>query len=323
MEPTTLTDEQIELRRGRITGSRIAGVCGLSPWSTPLDVYLEMRGEGPPRTVNKNMKRGIFLEPGIRKWAADYTGLRIEKAKKPGTVIHPDFDWIAASPDGVAYDEGKPGQPVAAIEIKAPDPYSPRIHDWGDPLEQEDSIPSYVIPQCIWEAACLGVQETICTALIGGDIRIYRVEFRQKLFDVMVDKAASFLTLVKAGTPPPLDGSDSAARWLADQYPNHVGVTYLQADDQIMEHVEGLKKVTGQIKELEASKQLAQNMIKKWLGENPGLTSAHGKISWKTATRRSLQQKKLVEWMTANHPEELKKFYEEKSSRTFRVPRKW
>jgi len=315
-DPTTLTDEQIELRKGRITGSRIAAVCGLNPWSTPLDVWLEMTGQGPPRVVNKNMKRGIFLEGGIREWAADYTGLDIVKPPAPGTIIHPEFDWIAASPDGVAYDEGH--NRVAAVEIKSPDPYSDGIRDWGDPTEQEDSIPSYHIPQCIWEAACLGVDSTICSALIGGDVRIYRVEYKPKLFEAMAERAEAFLQLVKSGTPPPLDGSDSASRWLADQFPRHTGETFLQADDQIIEHIEGLKLVTEQIKELEAAKKLAKNMIKKWLGENPGLTFPGGRISWKASTRTSLQQKELVEWMKANHPEKLAEFQAKITTRNFR-----
>ncbi len=311
MDPTTLTDEQIAIREGRITGSRIGAVCGLNPDATALDVYLEMRGEGPPRTVNEHMKRGIFLEDGIRNWTAHNLGIRIEKTP---TVIHPDYDWIAASPDGAAYQDD---DLIAAMEIKCPSPYSPRIHDWGDPTEQADAIPSCHIPQCVWEAGCLSAPETICSALIGGVVKIYRIPYKQQLFDRMAEIAEPFLKRVKEGRPPPLDGSASAARWLADQFPHHTGVTYIQADDRIMEHIEGLARVTAQMKALDADKLLAQNMIKKWLGSNPGLTSPHGRISWKVAARNQLKQKELVEWMKANHPEELSNFYEKRESRRF------
>ncbi len=305
----TLTPYQMEMRKGKITGSRIAAICGLSPWATPLDVYLEMTDQAPPTPDNAAMERGRFLENGLRDWLAKRTGLHITDT---GTVEHPEFDWIAATPDGAAFEGDKL---VAAVEIKSPGPNT--IRDWGKPEEQEDAIPSYVIPQCIWEAACLGAPETICSALIGGDLRTYRIEYSPKLFEVMVDKAAAFLTLVKTGNPPPLDGSDSAARWLADQFPSHIGVTFIQADDEIMGQITDLKIATERIKELDQAKALAQNMIKKWLGENPGLTSPLGKISWKSAARNQLKQKELVEWMKANHPEELSRFYEEKETRRF------
>jgi putative phage-type endonuclease len=63
-------DEWLEQRRHGIGGSDAAAALGLSPWKTPLSLYLEKTGDARPFRDNESMLWGRVLEPAIR---AEYT----------------------------------------------------------------------------------------------------------------------------------------------------------------------------------------------------------------------------------------------------------
>lgn len=108
------SEEWFAQRVGRITGSKIGAILGLSPFATPDDVLRDMVREY--HGAEKDFKGNIATEHGTRNEPnalADYvieTGNQVNEAP---FVLHPDFDWLGASPDGYVGDD-------KLIEIKCP-----------------------------------------------------------------------------------------------------------------------------------------------------------------------------------------------------------
>src|SRR5690348_7975827 len=101
-------------RIGRITASRVGAILGLSKYRTSADVLRDMVREalGAPSefTGNEATRYGETHEAD----ALDAYEQRYGTIIKPsGIVVHPLYDWLAASPDGLVGEHG-------LVECKCP-----------------------------------------------------------------------------------------------------------------------------------------------------------------------------------------------------------
>lgn len=204
----SLAAAQLALRRTGVTGTDLPAILGLSPWRTPLDVWLDKAGKAgkaPPVAQNEDMERGTFLEDGARRWYAHRTGaLRVEQ---PGTVVSRRNPLVIATPDGVAHFTGD----VRALEIKMPS----SAHGWGEP--GTDAIPPYYLPQVLWELAALDLPKADVFAVLDGKPRLYHVARDVELEGLLAEHAERFWRdHVVAGKPPEVTHRDAETvkRWL-------------------------------------------------------------------------------------------------------------
>jgi len=105
--------EWFEARANRITGSAIGAILGLSPFASRADVMRRMvrdcHGQPSEFTGNVATEYGTINEPNA---LTDYQ-MQHNKVVECGFIVHPDFEWLGASPDGLIGDDG-------LIEIKCP-----------------------------------------------------------------------------------------------------------------------------------------------------------------------------------------------------------
>lgn len=103
------------LRKGRITGSRIAPILGLSPYSTRVDVLREMvrQAHGVPAEFTGNVatEYGNEHEPDAMAAYEQSRGVMLHSAQD--FVVHPQHDFLGVSPDGLVDDNGM-------VECKCP-----------------------------------------------------------------------------------------------------------------------------------------------------------------------------------------------------------
>ena len=108
------TDDWFAARQGRLTASRVPAILGHSKYRTADDVLREMVREsyGYEREFQGNAATqwGNEQEPRAR---ADYEADTGHWVDEVGLVVHPEHDWLAASPDGLIEDDGY-------LEIKCP-----------------------------------------------------------------------------------------------------------------------------------------------------------------------------------------------------------
>jgi putative phage-type endonuclease len=111
-EPAQRSKEWFEKRKGRVTGSVVGGILGLSPYMTRSDVLRNMVREalGAEREFQGNVATdyGSFNESGAMVEFQMESGL---KCKEAYFIQHED--WLGASPDAWVSDGG-------LLEIKCP-----------------------------------------------------------------------------------------------------------------------------------------------------------------------------------------------------------
>jgi exodeoxyribonuclease (lambda-induced) len=108
------TAEWFAARKGRVTGSVAGAILGLNPYMTPHDVMRRMvrdyHGAESEFKGNIATEYGSFHEAGA---AIEYTMETGNQVTECGFYVHPDYDWLGASPDGLINKSG-------IIEIKCP-----------------------------------------------------------------------------------------------------------------------------------------------------------------------------------------------------------
>src|SRR5699024_4022746 len=101
-------------RVGKLTASRAGAALGVNPWQTPDDLIRAMvreaHGAAPEFEGNIATQYGQQHEPLAVLDYMSETGVNVVEA---GFYIHPEHDWLGASPDGFIGDDGM-------IEVKCP-----------------------------------------------------------------------------------------------------------------------------------------------------------------------------------------------------------
>lgn len=297
--------------RRRIGGSMIAKILKKSKWGTPLDAFLELtehpvRAQGPfePSANSPDAERGIFLEPAIREWTNRRLygeGLQFEKPT-PGVVVYPEWEWATVSPDGLhgfhpAYDT----RPQALLEIKAP--RRDDISLWGD--EGSDEVPTDALLQTHWGMMVTNAREGVVAALLGGELRIFRVKRDPELEAMMLDRAKQFVEqhVIPNIPPEPTFGDDKNVRFM---FPRDVNPplewSKLTPTEQsvVVEYLQTYAEAKRTEKALEGW----EPQIKMLIGEHSGITVPGGRIDWKANKTAPVRWKELAQALMAGRSEE-------------------
>ncbi|MBO0813815.1 MAG: YqaJ viral recombinase family protein, partial [Actinobacteria bacterium] len=172
----TAADAEWHAWRGRGIGSSdIAGLLGLSPWSSPYSVWLEKVGGGGQRETER-MRWGRAFENEILDEAARRLGVVI--AARQVAATHPRYEWARATLDAT-YAEQPGAAEAGALEAKMT----------GDPRWAE--VPAYYWVQVQWQMEVRQLPACWVAALHGGS--------RLSLWLVQRDRDAGAAMLRVAG----------------------------------------------------------------------------------------------------------------------------
>jgi putative phage-type endonuclease len=186
----SLSEEQLAERHTGIGGSDAAPALALSPYKTPLALFLEKRERPEPSASTLAAFRwGHLLEPVIRQEYATMTG-RVVRLPE-GTLRHPKHSFMLAHVDGVTDDQ-------RIFEAK-----TARTADgWG--RSGSDEVPHHYLIQVQHYLAVTGLEVADIAVLIGGnDFRVYEVPADLDLQEMIVDGEREFWKLVETNTAPP------------------------------------------------------------------------------------------------------------------------
>lgn len=198
-----LTALQISNRTTGIGGSEAAAACGISPWKSPLQVYLEKRGELPPFQGNTKTEWGERLEGAIRQKYAEDTG-RVVRLPAD-TFRSPEHAYMLCHPDGIAEHPTLTDEPLRLYEGKNTE----RGDRWGDP--GTDDIPEEHLIQVQHNMFVLGlVVADVAVLISGNDYRRYEVRADRELQDMLVAKEGELWTRIERGDPPPVTTTEDA-----------------------------------------------------------------------------------------------------------------
>lgn len=100
------SEEWFEARKGRVTGSAVGAILDLDPNATRADIMRRMvrQYHGAPREWNGNIATqwGVTHETEAREDLEAEIGQEVAGAT---FVVHPEMNWLGASPDGYVGDD--------------------------------------------------------------------------------------------------------------------------------------------------------------------------------------------------------------------------
>ncbi|MEV5567586.1 lambda-exonuclease family protein [Streptomyces sp. NPDC052196] len=221
--PAGLDREQwLTVRRKGVGGSEVAAILGMSKYTSPIEVYLDKRGELPlDRPQHPDLAEaaywGLAQEPLIAKAFADRTGLSVIEG--PGTLANVERSWMLANVDRYVLTAGE-STPSSLLEIKTRSAY--QLDEWTG------GVPDGPALQTHWYLAVTGYEHAHVAALLGGNrLMVHRVERDEALIGQLVAIVGEFWRGVLDGTPPAVDGSEATEELLGHLYavtPDRVAV---------------------------------------------------------------------------------------------------
>ncbi|MEU9470489.1 lambda-exonuclease family protein [Streptomyces avermitilis] len=284
LAPDASREEWHAVRKAGIGGSDIAAICGLNPWTSPLEIWLKKTGQTvPPRVdevLSEAAENGHDLEPFVASRFTKKTGLPI--FENPGTLRLPDIPWALVNLDRTTEEDGLPG----VVELKTRSSYA--LNDW---LEE---TPVDVQVQTQWQLLLTGWSFGYTAALIGGQRTIvHRIERDEQLIDDLLAIGAEFWGWVETGTQPPLDGSHATGQLLDRLHANPTRKDVVADAAEVEKWLAIRSAAKEQLEAADIAITEADNHLKAMAGDGTDVyirgelaytwRPRKGQISWKTA----------------------------------------
>ena len=150
----------------------------------------------------------------------------------------------------------------------------------------------------------------------GGNTFKWRfVERDEELISMLIELESDFWDHVQDGTPPPLDGSDATAKFLADRFRDSIPKSHITLPDTAADLLAQYDEACERLETITEQKQRAENLLKEMMGDNEVGTAGGRVITWKSVAQERLDSKTLK----AEHPALCKKYTSKTSYRRFTI----
>jgi putative phage-type endonuclease len=239
--------EQVRDRRKFIGASDVAGILGVSPWKTPIQVWEEKTGRAKPEPISKARERafarGKKLEPYVIEMMCDKLeeqGNDVELIATNKVYTDPEYDFLQCEIDAEIKFNG------THVNVDAKTVQTFMRKEWGH--EDTDEMPVYYSAQFMDGMMITDKPLCIVGALIGlDDIAIY---YLQRDDDIIKHVRSRLLTFwhenVLKDVAPEIMVFDDVKRLY-----NVDNGAEIEATPDIASVVYQLKDVKKQIKDLE------------------------------------------------------------------------
>lgn len=190
----SLTQEQADARARGIGGSEAAAVCGISPWTTPVQLWQVKRGDVPPPDLSDNelVRWGELLEEVIGKEGARRLGFTVHRVRE--TKIDKEHPHMLANIDFRIVGKR------AGLEVKNSSQWT--SEKWGE--IGTDDVPPYYLMQGVHYMRVLDYDEWYYAVLLGGnELLTYRVERDADIEKRLIMLEGRFWECVETGRAPP------------------------------------------------------------------------------------------------------------------------
>lgn len=186
-------------RMGGVGASEAAAAIGVSPYETPLSLYLRKLGLADPPEETEAMRLGTLLEPVVGRLYAERTG----RALGATQVFrrHDRHPHVFATLDGID-DAGN------LVELKTIGQWAASRGALGD--EDTDQVPEHWIVQAHQQMAVFDAGRVEFGVLVGGQsFRHFAVERDEGLVSAVVGGVDAFWrSHVEARVPPAASAAD-------------------------------------------------------------------------------------------------------------------
>jgi putative phage-type endonuclease len=276
-------DHWLRFRNEGVGGSDVAGIMGLSNWTSPISIWNQKTGRVEPEDISGKevVEWGTRLEPLIReKFKSMHPEMRV--LHPDCTLISIDRPWAHANLDGFVRD---PEMGWGVLEIKTAQYDSGWFDEQGN-----ETVPLYYQTQAIHYLSVTGYKFVRFAVLIRGCIYIERLFIPdEEDMQMVVDSVDEFWhEFVEKDVPPTLIvGSPDESRSLYGMYVDH---------DSEYEDVSGIEEWEQRLldydleaqreKDAKAQRALLGNEIKARVGDGLGLRTGSYEVKWVRSEKR-------------------------------------
>lgn len=272
---TLSREEWLQVRKKGLGSSDAAAAVGLNPYQSQLELWLVKTGrdgnlpKDDPNDESSPMYWGTLLEPIVAAHYTKRTGLKVRRVNS--VLQHPEHNWLLANIDREVLGSSE----VSILECKTAGLHGSKL--W------RDGVPEYVQLQVQHQLAVTGKAAADVAVLLGGqELQVHRVVRDDKLIARLLELEARFWAYVESDTPPPADGSDSAAQALQALYPYDSGATLdLRADTKLSTTFSDWLAVKARREELETQEAQYKTTLQQAMGEATRAEFEGGAVSWK------------------------------------------
>lgn len=279
----------LKARTRGIGGSDVGAICGVSPFTSARQIYLNKTGQfqdalKPNDAAKERMHFGHMLEPIVADEYSQRTGNKVIAVN--ATLVHKDHPWALANVDRLIVDDD--GRPVGILECKTTSEYM--NEEW----ESGEILMSYIY-QLNWYLWILGLEKGAFACLVGGNKFYYYDVFRndELLENTIIPAAEKFwFDNVLALKEPEMQSTDT-------EFANSIYSTVVKnseitlPDDETNELARTVFECKAKIKELEKIMAEAQNRIKDRLQDNEIGYTRDYTIKWSPRSQTRVDTDKL------------------------------
>lgn len=270
----SLTEKQLAIRRTGITATDARVLAGEDPYGrTPHDVWRSKVLGEEDFIETEAIELGNDLEPIVIPRVAKKVGYHVLRVDPELlTMRHRKVEHHVATPDALlartAFHDAEATAQVKVCGLHA-------AGEWGKPEDGADGVPDHVLIQDAWEMHVSGHPVSFVGALIGTEVRVYRIELTPdiaELIEATIEVVDRFWRdHVVANRPPTIDGSEGSARMLKALFPRARRPT-VRASEEAERAAAMFFEARDAEKRWKARKETAQQLLVAACGDAGGLT---------------------------------------------------
>ena len=284
-------DQWLEVRKGGIGSSDAAAAIGLNPYKSQLELWLEKTGRADSSGEHQGMDDprfwGTLLEPYV---AVAYQQKTNRKVRKLNAVLqHPTLPYMLANIDREVV--GCPD--VQILECKTAGEFGSKL--W------KDGVPEYVQLQVQHQLAVTGkTAADVAVLLCGQKLEVHRIERNDEVIARLMVLESGFWSYVESDTPPPADGSESAARALRHIYRGNDTTVDFTSDAELSSTFNALADLEEEVEAKKREAERLKQVIQQAMGDASKAVFASGVVTFKRAKDGTRIDTKAL---AADHPQ--------------------
>ena len=261
-------EEWLKYRKMGITGTDAASICGLNPFRSSMQVFIDKTTDNIDNFDNEAMRQGRELEEYVAQRFCEAEGKKVRRAN--AIFMNDEHSWMLADFDRLVVGER------AGLECKTVSAYS--ADKWAN-----GAIPLHYQLQCQHYLAVSGYDCWYIAALIlGKEFIVRKIERDEELIQSLITIEKRFWEQnVLAGVMPEPDGSKQAGELLAKYYPSEKGKKVILSE-QFSLQLSRREELAELIKKMETEKKTIEQSLVKYLGENESTEAENSKfyVKW-------------------------------------------